>query len=677
MSQSGKTPDELLDEIASLKEELRGYRAAQRDALVESLERPSGAQLDPGHIARILDSSPLGVGISRVDDGFILYQNDTCAEMFGVAPSEPRNARDFWADLSDRQEFVEAFRQGNPLPERPARFVRRDGSEFWAMLTWEPIEVGRQACVLFWVYDVSQLKQQERELRRVKASLEERIATRTAALRRSENHLRSILESLGDCVLVCTESGRIRQKNAAADDLFGGRLADEALLTEALGEDLGARLERAAADAITWSSPKALGDLSVSDATNTVRWLNVVVSPMSPDVGERLAVFVLRDVTEHRHVEAQLRHSARMDSLGRLAGGIAHDFNNLLTAVLGNAQLAVRQATSAQQREHLARVVETTERASDLTQQLLSFARPQAPVRAVTDLNEVLGRFQNTIRRLLEESIELVVQPASPQLPVELDETELNQVLMNLTLNARDSIEGTGMITVRSDYVRLPGEGHPNDLHGDFACLRVKDSGSGIPETILDRIFEPFFSTKGPFDGSGLGLSICYGIVTQHGGRIQVENSPEGGSEFTIYLPISSEPITVEPPDDEPLPRGSETVLIVEDEPNVRELAAGILTEQGYRVVLAESGREALDVFERASGAVDLVLSDVVMPEMGGVALAEHLGGTTPQLPLVLMSGFADRDVPREISGRRVPFLQKPFTLVSLARVVRRALDEA
>ena len=678
MREDEKTPEQFREEIAALKEELRRYRDAQRGTLREALDRPSGAQVNPGHISRILDSSPVAVGISRLEDGFILYQNDRCAEMFGVEPAEPRNARDFWADLEDRREFAEAFRRGITLPERPIRFLRKDGSQFWSLLTWDAIDVGGQSCVLFWLYDITRLKETEDQLRLVQTELEARVAARTRELDQSERDLRSILESLVDGLLVCSESGRITQRNAAAEQLCSAHLEVGARLVDVLGADLGGRLQEAADDAIASGCTRALGDLKLGEVSDSTRWLNASVSP-KPSPAGRQAVFVLRDVTAQRHLEAELRHSARMDSLGRLAGGIAHDFNNLLTAILGNAELAALGISSRGPRESIDRIVEAAQRATALTQGILAFARRQTPEPAVHDLNQLLLRFVPTIRRLVEESIELVVEPASAPVPVEVDNTQIDQVLMNLILNARDSISETGKITVRAVRVQLPGRDnqHPADLQGEHVCLSVSDTGSGISDEILEHLFEPFFTTKNPGDGSGLGLSICYGIITQHGGRILAQSAPGRGSQFRVYLPLSEKPVSAGAEPGESVPLGSETVLVVEDEASVRKLAVAILERQGYRVLEARNGVEALQLVDRGASPPSLILSDLVMPELGGIALAEELERRALRIPILFMSGFTERTVPRAAGGRSVPLLHKPFTLSSLTQAVRQVLDEA
>ena len=227
--------------------------------------------------------------------------------------------------------------------------------------------------------------------------------------------------------------------------------------------------------------------------------------------------------------------------------------------------------------------------------------------------------------------------------------------------------------------MQLPGRDnpHPADLQGEHVCLSVSDTGSGISDEILEHLFEPFFTTKNPGDGSGLGLSICYGIITQHGGRILAQSAPGRGSQFRVYLPISEKPVSAGAEPGESVPLGSETVLVVEDEASVRKLAVAILERQGYRVLEARNGVEALQLVDRAAPPPSLILSDLVMPELGGIALAEELERRALRIPILFMSGFTERTVPRVEGGRSVSLLHKPFTLSSLTQAVRKVLDEA
>ena len=402
---------------------------------------------------------------------------------------------------------------------------------------------------------------------------------------------------------------------------------------------------------------------------------------------------VMFDVTAKKQLEAQLLQSQKMESMGRLAGGVAHDFNNLLTAIMGYADLtAMTLPSMSRAQENLQEIKEAALRARDLTRQLLTFARRQVARPRVLDLDELVQATSKLLRRLIGEDIELVLPPAPAPMPVAADAAQIEQVLVNLALNARDAMRSGGQLTIATSDVTL-GEGPDGPRSGSagasraglaagrYVRLTVRDTGVGMSPEARAHLFEPFFTTKETGKGTGLGLATCYGIITQSGGHIDVESEGGRGTTVTILLPRANgatDEVTGHRDPAEPA-RGRETILLVEDEPAVRTLTARILRLRGYTVVEAQNGEEALRVAaSNRAGRIDLLLTDLVMPQLGGEELAARFRELCPATRVLFMSGYADSESFRtRVNGQEVAFLEKPFSPSALARKVREVLDAA
>ena len=381
------------------------------------------------------------------------------------------------------------------------------------------------------------------------------------------------------------------------------------------------------------------------------------------------------------HLEDQLRQSQKMEAVGRLAGGVAHDFNNLLMVIRGRSELLLHHVKEGEPlRRHIALIRETAERAVALTQQLLMFSRKGVLRPQVVDLNAVVTGMAAMLRRLIGEHIELAVCPGPELRRVLADPSQLEQVVMNLTVNARDAMPQGGRLTVETANTTLDEEfarTHTGARAGAYVMLTVSDTGVGMDAETRAHLFEPFFTTKGPGQGTGLGLAMVYGIVKQHRGYITVDSESGGGATFTIYLPQSEAVLEVAP-----LPTtgagsagGSETVLLVEDEESVRDLVREMLKARGYTVLEARHGAEALLVADQHTGHIELLLTDVVMPQIGGRELARRLRRPRPDLRVLYMSGYLGDATPPE--GLEIGFqiLAKPFTAEALASRMREVLD--
>lgn len=396
--------------------------------------------------------------------------------------------------------------------------------------------------------------------------------------------------------------------------------------------------------------------------------------------GKEHIILTARDITARERLEGQLRQAQKMEALGRFAGGVAHDFNNLLTAIQGYTSLLMNDLGLADpRREDLEEIRKASERAAALTRQILVFSRRQVAEPEPVNLNGVIREMERLLPRLLGEDIALESSLDPGLDAVHADPRHLEQVIMNLAVNARDAMPAGGRLLIQTANEFL-NESDPRvspDLPpGPYIRLTVTDTGSGIEHEIQGKIFDPFFTTKEPGQGTGLGLATVYGIVKQNGGHIEVESAPDRGATFRVHLPrIEGLQLEQLPRlGSEPGPRGSETILLVEDEEAVRVFANKALEKQGYTVLEARHGRDALDRLAEHSGPVHLVITDIVMPEMGGSELALEMAREHPEVPILFLSGYSDGEIAARGLGQGGAFLPKPFTSDVLARKVREVL---
>ncbi len=400
--------------------------------------------------------------------------------------------------------------------------------------------------------------------------------------------------------------------------------------------------------------------------------------------GQEYNCAVMRDITKEKHLAEQLRQSQKMEAVGRLAGGVAHDFNNLLTIINGYSEMMLDgMPRFAPGREQLTAIREAGERAASLTAQLLAFSRKAIVETKLLDLNKVVESAVQMLRRLIEEDIDLTVTPAPLSIPVKAAPVHLEQVIMNLALNARDAMPSGGQLLIETSNVTLSEEdvlNSPNIKPGQYACLQVKDTGHGMTDDVKEKIFEPFFTTKGVGKGTGLGLAVVHGVVNQCGGYIEVESAPNAGTTFRIYIPRALEvptQATVSPPPTQ-VEKATETILLVEDEDQVRTITRIALEKTGAKVLEAASGPLALKLLEEYPGPIHLLITDVVMPGMGGRQVVEMARARLPKLPVLYISGYTDDAVvQRGLVEKSEAFLQKPFTPQVLVKKVRSILNKA
>jgi PAS domain S-box-containing protein len=511
------------------------------------------------------------------------------------------------------------------------------------------------------------------------------VAEREERLRESEERFRTMTESAVDAVITADGDGRIVSWNRGAGVAFG--YAPEEVLGTPLARVVPEPLRQLDADGK--ARPAGADVMPVPDRPIELQGLRKDGRPFPIELslarwetrqGSFLTV-IIRDVTERRQLEEQFRQAQKMESIGRLAGGLAHDFNNLLTVIGGHAELLhERVRPDDPLRQRIGLIQEAADHAADLTKQLLAFSRKQVLAPAVLNLNAIVAEIEPMLRRLVGEDIQLGAGLARDLGSVRADPAQLKQILLNLAVNARDAMPQGGKLTLETQNVEIDqsyARLHPDVPAGRYVLLAVTDTGIGMDDATRSRIFEPFFTTKAPGIGTGLGLASVYGIVTQSGGSISVHSEPGRGTAFKVYLPRVEGPVVpVSAGSSRDARRGSETILVVEDNEMVRTLTCEILKRHGYTVVEARHGADALDIAQRYHGPIHLVLTDVVMPVMGGPEMVSRLAPLRPSMKIVYMSGYpADALDHQGLVNGEFEFLPKPIGLDPLVRKVRDVLD--
>jgi two-component system, cell cycle sensor histidine kinase and response regulator CckA len=506
------------------------------------------------------------------------------------------------------------------------------------------------------------------------------------ALRLAEAKFRGLLESAPDPMVAVDPEGRIVLVNAQAEGSFGYRR--EELLGQPMDNLVPERLRDKCLEYRTRffggaQRPPMGSTLELyalrKDGSEFPVEINLSVLETAEGVWGSAAI---RDLTERRRLESQFRQAQKMESVGTLAGGIAHDFNNLLTVILSySSSLSVELPAESRHQRAAEQIHQAAERGAELTRQMLAFSRQQVFQLRLVNLNDIIRNLLKMLQRIIGEHIEIKSALADDLKLVKADPGQLEQVLMNLSVNARDAMVKGGSLTLETrnvvldeDFVRQ----HVGSSSGPQVLLTVSDTGTGMDRATLSRIFEPFFTTKEPGQGTGLGLAMVYGVVKQSGGSIWVDSEMGVGTSFKIYLPQAhgiSEVLTPKKPLNA-LRQGSETILLVEDDPGVRELVCAMLTSKGYTVLAAERPSDVKSLCEKHSGSIHLLLTDMILPGVGGREIAKHVGAMRPGVKVLYMSGYTDDALIRDHGlEESVAFLQKPFSQRSLATKVREVLD--
>ncbi len=512
------------------------------------------------------------------------------------------------------------------------------------------------------------------------------------ALRISEGKYRRLHESMTDGFVYVDMDGFILESNKSFQNMIGYSGEELSRLTymDLTPEKWHAHEEGIVANQILAKGYSAVHEKEYRKKDGTVFTAELRTFLICDDSGRKEGMWaIVRDITERKQsekaqkeLEDKLHQAQKMESVGRLAGGVAHDFNNLLAVILGYGEILL--GTLDRNHPHykpLDQICRAGARARDLTRQLLAFSRKQILEMKVVNINHVVTSFEKMLHRMIGEDIHLVLSLSSNPLAVRADASQLDQLLMNLAVNARDAMPEGGTLTIETASVELDRtytEKKPGVLPGRYAMICVSDTGCGMDKKTLDRIFEPFFTTKDQEKGTGLGLATSYGIVKQHGGNIWVYSEPGEGTVFKIYLPLCAEEDVAEIPPEthQPAVRGSATVLVVEDEPSVRNLVGEILTDHGYKTIESGGASEAVAKAAAQSDPIHLVITDVVMPEMKGPEAFEKIREHHPEAKVLYMSGYTDNVVTCQgVLKENIEFIQKPFTVRGLLEKCHQVLQ--
>ncbi|MEQ8967779.1 MAG: response regulator, partial [Azospirillaceae bacterium] len=627
---------------------------------------------EQGKLVDFMDHAPVGF-YSVDEEGRFVFANATLADWLGVeARALVDGGRRLHAFLAEPPEGAPAYAltdDGADLPDVEVTMVSADGRHFQASVA--QTVVADEGSGRIWTRSVVRDLTPERRMRE--------------ALQASEARFQRFFDDAPIGLALADREGRLGEWNQAfqkllalpAGDLRGRPVID--LLAEPDRDAFAQRVARVL-DGEIIEGPLEL-HLRAPAGASVALFAKRFEGAGGGDPG---LILQFIDQTERRNLEAQFAQSQKMQAVGQLAGGIAHDFNNLLTAMIGFCDLLLlRHKPGDPSFADIMQIKQNANRAANLVRQLLAFSRQQTLQPRVLSVTDVLAELSNLLRRLIGESLTLEMVHGRDLFPVKVDQGQLEQVIINLAVNARDAMGGAGTlaITTRNETVDRPRRAAGDEMPpGDYAAIEVADSGHGIPTEIMDRIFDPFFSTKEVGQGTGLGLSTVYGIIRQTGGYVAVDSAPGQGAKFTIFLPRhdpeSTGEASAEAADQGPRDlTGAGCILLVEDEDPVRVFSARALRNKGYEVLEAKSGDHALELLAEAEGRVDLLVTDVVMPNMDGPTLIRRVRERLPEMKVICISGYAEDKFRQSLGDQEnVRFLAKPFSLKQLAATVKETL---
>ncbi len=645
-------------------------RALQEAATVaDRLAAENALRASEEKFRNIIDNST-NLFFTHTPDHVLTYLSPQCRYFLDC---EPEEVMTLWTDA-----FTE-----NPINERGREITQRAIDTGQRQEPYE-LELRTKTGRIIWVEVFEAPVVQDGKTVAVVGALADITERRKSeqALRESEEKYRDLVEKAGVAIVVYDEDGRLRYFNEPFMEIFG--FSDEELRQRKIWDlihpdDLASvRDQHASRFSDDLEADASYSFRGVRKDRETIH-LEINTTTQVEDGRVIGSSSFIRDVTDRKRLEEQLVQAQKLEALGQLAGGIAHDFNNLLMSISGSAELlGFRYSVGGAEMQELVTIRDTVERAATLTRRLLAIARQQVLEIEALDLSTVVGDEIEILRRLIPESIEIDLRLAEHLPIVAADRGQLGQVLMNLMVNARDAMPDGGVITVTTRDTVAEDDtmlNQPGVRAGVYVSLSVDDTGVGMDALTLAHIFEPFLTTKADAEGTGMGLATVYGIVKQHEGVIRVESALGEGTKFEVYLPVATGTVDKKTSSGErEAVSGDETVLVVEDEAGVRAAVVGMLDALGYTVVEAADGKEALELLEGGT-AVDLVISDVVMPKVGGRALLEGTRKRAPRLPCLFSSGYTDETLRDLLEiDERSSFIAKPFTMKRLSRAVRQAL---
>ncbi|BBO68464.1 hypothetical protein DSCA_23940 [Desulfosarcina alkanivorans] len=651
--------------VEGITRDITGLQTANQ-ALKESEERFRLAFL----------TIPDAINLNRVSDGVYIDINEGFTDLTGYTREDvigkPSLDINIWKASEDRKRLVDELMKTGHVKNLEARFVRKNGEVGIGLMSARILHINNEDVIQSITKDITERKNAER------------------SLQQSEKRLRLITDNMADVVSQVDAAFKVIYTSPSLKRIFGylPHEIEGKRGTDMIHPDDLERILKVAEKARRQCAQSVLLQYRYRHANGDYVWVESAVRLLYDERGQsKGAILGTRDISDRKQaekekevLEKQLIQSQKLESLGRLAGGVAHDLNNLLSPILGYSELLLDDlAMQAQHKEKIEQINMAGMRARDLVSQLLAFSRKQTlKVRSV-NVNDVLADIGKLLERTIREDIEISICQCPHIKPVMADTGQIEQVIMNLALNAADAMPEGGKLTIETALAELDEtytSTHPVVNQGEYVILSFSDTGHGMDEGTRLKIFEPFFSTKGK-QGTGLGLATVYGIVKQHHGNIWVYSEPGNGSIFKIYLPTTQKQPMVTPTDKKPSSglTGSETILLVEDDTQVRDLAHEILTNHGYTILQAQNGKEALNVCRSHEGPIDLLITDVVMPGMNGKELFSILTKKHPDVQVIYMSGYTENIVSHNgVLDEGLQFIQKPFTVFNLTAKVRQAL---
>ncbi len=657
-----ESAEELPSALADLPPDVRvAFEEGWRRQAVEDAEL---------RFRKLFDGVPVGLYRATLA-GEILDANPALVRMFGYPDRQSLlaiNAGELYADPSDRERWKERLKNETLVRDYDVQLRRHDGSVVWGRDTARVV-LGRDGVVRYYtgvLEDITERKQAEEELSK------------------ATEKLRAVFDAAPVAVISLDLDGRVLSWNRAAVRIFGWS-EEEAVGRRPLFVQDEHRSEfRELLERVMGGESVVGLEVPRLRKDGTPLYLNAYTAPLYGSDGLVSGIMaVMVDVTEQRELEARLAQSQRMESIGRLAGGIAHDFNNLLTVILGNCEIVLKDLLpSSPERGDIEDIRTAADHAAALTRQLLAFSRRQILQPKVLSLNGVVTEMLDMLGRIIGEDIELVTELDAGLANTLADPVEMGQVVMNLTVNARDAMQSGGRLTISTENVGLDRE---LTVHGEtippgqYAALAIADTGVGMDEDICTKVFEPFFTTKPKGEGTGLGLATVYGIVKQSGGHISVESRQGAGTCFRVYLPqLDKREILAKRREPQVVvaSEGSETILLVEDEDALRGPMRRGLEREGYTILDAPNADEALNICEAHEGEIHVMVTDVVMPGMDGLELGKHVAKRRPSTKVLYTSGYTE-DMTRDGVMGAGDFLQKPYTPSELGQKIRHLLEES
>lgn len=641
------------------------------DALRERLNQAEKAQRLAENRYRLLFERSLA-GVYRATlDGRIVDLNESCARMFGYSkPGEARGhiLQETFLAPGDFERLLRLVREHKSIGNLELELQRQDGQRLCVLLGASLLENGSEPVIEGTLIDITERKQAE------------------DALRRSEERFRTLVEKSSDAISLVDGSGKVLYSSHAISPIFGYSLEERMgkSVFEFIHPEESAQVLHTFKKLLAQPYGSASIELRYRHKDGSWRWIEALGTNLLEDPSVQAVAINYRDITERRQLMEQLFLAQKMEAVGRLAGGVAHDFNNLLTAILGYSDMVLEKLPRGSVlSRYTSEIKRAGERAASLTRQLLAFSRLQVMSPRVLDLNVVIEEMSRMLRRVIGEDVTLTTSPGAGLERVKVDPSQVEQVILNLAVNARDAMPEGGELRIRTSNARFAEDFIAEGVRvqaGSYVALEVTDTGCGMDSETSARVFEPFFTTKEKGKGTGLGLSTVYGIVKQSGGYIWVSSEPQKGTTFKIYLPGLEEAAAPAKAADAPvqIDRGSETILLVEDETNVRELLCGMLRSKGYEVLEAARGEEALALGKNHSQPIHLIVTDMVMPQMNGRELARRLCALHPESNVLYMTGYAGNKIGAiDVLENDVAFIHKPFSAEALSQKVRSILDPA